>query len=363
MGGIIVNENKTNQEEMNDEKEMDNMFDDLKKSKLKKAVRKAKWHSILRNVVITFLVLVVVMIAGPIVNQGIVDKMTVPSEISIKSFNEISAPNQYIGKLSRYKGLLNGRNEYSTFKIIEGKVVYTGENEYSYGIFKDYYGNWVGTFSPLILGRSWDAGDLELQRYNELGQREMVFFYPFLDYPDYKNDLQLLDNIASTKRMEMALSFDKDYTMEEVNDMLPQNVTLSWYWLDDLNEQEKESSKPRTQEQQRSDGTTYTVDYPPRLRSERTVYGIKAYDSNGTSLEEPEQQFIWAFKNGMDYDTRFKSEFERVFQNVAGEDGEITKEDLRIFGVVVTGDTESLKNLQDRSFIRAASLGVITDRY
>ncbi|MEA1962284.1 MAG: anti sigma factor C-terminal domain-containing protein [Bacillota bacterium] len=358
-----MTDNKNNQEELKDEKDLDSLFDDLKNSKLNRAVRKAKWHSILRNVVITFLVLGVVMIAGPIANQGIVDKMWVPAQIAMKSFNEISAPNQYIGKSSRYQGLLNGRTEYSTFKIIEGKVVYTGENEYSYGLFKDYYGNWIGTNSPLILGRSWDAEDLELQRYNELGQREMVFFYPFLDYPDYRNDLQSLDNIASAKIMEMALSFDKDYTLEEVNNMLPHNVTLSWYWLDDLNEQEKEASKPRVAEQQRSDGTTYTVDYQPRLRSERTAYGIKAYDSNGTSLEEPEQQFIWAFKNGMDYDTRFKYKFERVFQNVAGEDSEITKEDFRIFGVVVTGDAESLQNLRDLPFIRAASLGVITDKY
>jgi hydrogenase maturation factor len=80
-------------------------------------------------------------------------------------------------------------------------------------------------------------------------------------------------------------------------------------------------------------------------------------------MEEPEQQFVWAFKNGMDYDTRFKSEFERVFQNVAGEDGEITKEDIQVLGVVVTGDTGSLKNLRDIPFIKAASIGVITDRY
>lgn len=346
-----------------DEQELDSLFDDLKNSKLKRAVRKAKWHSIFRNIIISLLVFGVVMIGGSIINRGIVDKMWTPVQIAMHSFNEISAPNQYIGKSSRYQGFLSGRSEYTTYKIIEGKVVHTGENEYNYGLLKDYHGNWIATESTLILGGSWDAEDLELQRYNELGQREMVFFYPFLDYPDYKNDLRLLDNIASDKVMEMALSFDQYYTMEEVNSMLPKNVTLSWYWLDDLNEQEKEASKSRTLEQQNPDGTAYTVDYPPRLRSERTVYGIKANDPNGTSLKEPEQLFIWALKNGVKYDTRFKGEFERVFKNVAGEDNEITKEDFRIFGVVVTGDIESLKNLQGLPFIRAASLGVIVDKY
>ena len=363
MGGVILNDDKNNQEEIKDEKELDSLFDDLKTSKLKKAVRKAKWHSILRNIIISFLVLGVIMIGGTIINRGVIDKTWTPVQIAIDSFNDISAPNNYIGKTNRYYGILSGRTEYTTFKIIEGKVVYTGENEYNYGLFKDYRGNWVATESPLILGESWDASDVELQRYNELGQREMVFFYPFLDYPDYKNDLQLLDNIASTKVMEMALSLDKDYGMEEVNNMLPESVTLSWYWLDDLNEQEKEDSKPRTVEQQKPDGTPYIVDYPPRLRSERTVYGIKAYNPNGTPLDEPEHEFILALKHGMDYDTRLKSEFERVFQNIAGEDSEITKEDFRVLGVVVTGDAESLKNLQDLPFIKATSLGVITDKY
>lgn len=358
-----MTDNKNNQEEKKDEKELDSLFDDLKNSKLKRAIRKAKWHSILRNIIISLLVFGVVMIGGSIINSSIVDKLWVPIQIAVSSFNEISAPNQYIGKSSRYQGFLSGKSEYTTYKIIEGKVVYTGENEYNYGLLQEYHGNWIGTESPQILGKSWDAGELGLQRYNELGQREMVFFYPFLNYPNYKNDLDLLKNIGPNKVMEVALSFDKDYSMEEVNEMLPKNVTLSWYWLDDLNELEKEATKPYTEEQQKPDGTTYTIDYPPKLRSEGTVYGIKAYDPDGTPLEKPEQHFIWALENGMEHDTRFKSEFERVFQNVAGEDSEITKEDLRVLGVVVTGDAESLENLRDLPFIKAASLGVITDRY
>ncbi len=351
---------KNKQEEINDEKELDNLFSDFKKSKLKRALRKAKWHSIFRNIVISLLVFGVVLIGGSILNRAIVDKMSQPVQIATHEFNQISAPNKYIGKSSRYQGILSGKTEYTTFKIIEGKVVYTGENEYSYGLFKD---NCIGTESPLILGQSWDAEALELQRYNELGQREMIFFYPFLDYPDYKNDLQLLDNIDSNKVIEMALSFDKDYSMEEVNNMLPQNVTLSWYWVDDLNEQEKEAKKARIVEQRHVDGTTQTVNSPPGLRSEWTAYGIKAYDPNGTPIEQPEQRFISALKYGMEYDTRFKYEFERVFQNVAGDDNEINKEDFRVWGVVVTEDTVSLKSLRDLSFIKAASLGVITNKY
>ena len=74
----------------------------------------------------------------------------------------------------------------------------------------------------------------------------MIFFYPFVDYPQYKNDLQLLDQIEANKNMEIALSFDQAYSMDEVRDMLPNDITLSWYWIDDLNDEEKEESKSIT---------------------------------------------------------------------------------------------------------------------
>ena len=41
----------------------------------------------------------------------------------------------------------------------------------------------------------------------------------------------------------------------------------------------------------------------------------------------------------------------------------MTKEDIKVQGIVVTGDTESLKLLEDLPFIKATSIGVITDKY
>ncbi|MDW7673811.1 MAG: anti sigma factor C-terminal domain-containing protein [Bacillota bacterium] len=358
-----MKKNNYNNDKANDEKELDKLFDNIKDTRLKQAIKKAQWHSIIRNVLISFLVFSVFLIGGSILNSGLVYKLEGPVQIAVDAFNEISAPNRYIGKVSRYHEVLGGRNEYTTYKIIEGKVVYTGEGEYNYGLFRDYQGNWIGSGSPLILSPSWDEGDLELQRYNELGQREMVFFYPFLDYTNYKSDLQLLDHISRDKVMEMALSFDQAYSLDEVNNILPDNVTLAWYWIDDLNEQEKLATKPRSEVQQHHDGTTYEVDYPPMIRSEETVYGIKAYNHNGDPHKEPVKDFITALKNGTKFDTRFKSEFERVYNNLASEDGEINAEDIKVLGVVVTGDVDSFKSLSNLAFIKAASLGVVTYKY
>jgi hypothetical protein len=350
--------------EVNDEKELDDIFDNLKTSKLKKAIKKAKWHSILRNALISVVVIVVLLFGVSIVNNSIVYKMESPIQIAVSTFNEISAPNNYIGEIQRYHGILSGKNSITTYKIIEGKVVFTGQSEYSYGLFQDESGNRIGTESPQILGPSYYAEDMKLQRYNELGQREMIFFYPHIDYPQYKNDLQILDNIESNKVMEVALSFDQAYNMDEVQEFLPNNVTLSWYWVDDSNEQEKEESKFIKTVTVDGNGKQKTETTPyPHIRSERTVYGIKVLDPNGERLEDPLQNFTFSLKIGKEYDTIYKGEFERIYNYLLGKDGELTEDDIEVIGVVVTGDTESLKNLRGLPFIKSSSIGVIVDKF
>lgn len=345
---------------LEDEKDLDSLFDNFKNTKLKKAIKKAKWHSILRNILISLLVLGVIMVGGSILNSEIVYRMEGNIQIAVDDFNLISAPNKYIGEVSRYHDILGGKNEYTTYKIIQGKVVYTGEEEYNYGLFQNFYGNRIGVESPSILGTSYDTEDLKMEKYNKLGQKEMVFFYPFVNYPEYKDDLKLVKNMGPNQVVEMALSFNQAYSMDEVNNILPDNVTLSWYWIDDLNEQEKKSSELRKVIlEKNSDKEIYTA----RIRSEETVYGIKAYDNNGELLEKPEEGFIRALKNGMQYDTRFKDEFERVYNNIIGNDGKLTKDDIKVFGVVVTGSVNDLEGLLNLPFINASSLGVVTEKY
>lgn len=349
--------------ERKDEKELDELFDNLKENKLKKAIKKAKRHSIIKSVLISLVVLAVVFVVGSIVNNNLVYKLEDPIQISVSTFNEISAPNEYIGKIERYHGFLGGNNKFTTYKILEGKIVYTGESEYSYGVFQDYYGNKISTESPSILGSSYDTQDLT-QKYNELGQREMVFYYPFINYQEYKNDLPLLGEIDENKIMEIALSFDQAYKVDEIKSMLPDDVTISWYWIDDLNEEEKNESKTIlfTEVDENGEQKTRKSNFS-RIRSENTVYGIKVYNEANQIIEDPEQYFLRALENGRKYETRFKGEFERIYNNLLGKDGKLTEDDIKVFGIVVTGDTESLKSLNGLPFVKSSSIGVITDKY
>ena len=357
------NNEKNSPETIDDEQDLDLFFDNVKETKLKKTITKAKRRSIIRNIFISVVVVAVLLIGGSVANRQLNYNMERPTQIAVDSFNLISAPNKYIGEVKRYQGFLSGKNEYTTYKLIEGKVVYTGEGYYTFGVLQNDYGNWIGSSSPYVLGESFDIEDLKKQRYNELGQREMVFFYPFINYNEYKNDLLLLDQIEENKIMEFALSFDQAYSMEQVKEMIPEDVTLAWYWIDDMNNQEKEEKKSRKVESTNPDGGKEIIEMPARIVSENRAYGIKSINENGDLLEEPEQDFFWALKHGKEYDTRYKWEFERVYNHVVGEDGELSIENIKVFGVVVTGDRESLKELSELPFIKASSLGVIVDRY
>ncbi|MDI6601370.1 MAG: anti sigma factor C-terminal domain-containing protein [Thermoanaerobacteraceae bacterium] len=344
----------------NNDRDIDEIFEGFKEDKLKKAVRKAKFYSIVRNMIISIIVMCLMSVAVIYFGQAMAYKYGTPIQIAVSEFYYISAPNTYIGEVRRYHSLFGGRDEYATYKILKDKIVYTGEKSYVYGPFKSDYGDLIGTESPIIFGTSYYTDDLKYNKYNVLGQREMVFYYPYIKYQDYKNDLSLLDKIGPDKYMEMALSFDRAYSIDEVRKMIPEDVTVAWYWVDDQSDEEKEESKPRKIKQE---GTGEIVDVPAKIRSERTAYGIKAYDETGKEIPDPVSRFVGALENGKEYDTRYKWEFTRVFTNIAGKDGKITESDIKVQGVVVTGDRDSLKSLYELSFIKASSLGVVTDKY
>ncbi|NEU30345.1 hypothetical protein GN156_06070 [bacterium LRH843] len=332
----------------------EDIFDVKKMEKtIKKAKRRANWKTAL----ITIIVLIIVIIVGMIVNRDINYNLETPVQFSATGFHEISAPNEFIGKLERYQGILGGENRYTTYKIIEGKVVYTGQERYGYGLFRDENLNRIGIESPILIGHSFSEEDLQKQHYNELGQREMVFFYPFLQYKTYRNDLALLDDIGEDKVMEVALSFDRGYTFKEVQSLIPSNMTLTWLWVDDVNEKEDNFQFEQFDDHGEVSG------YDHSLRSEHTVYGLSLLDQDGDMKEEPVLRFIGAIEANQQFKARWQSEFKRLYVMLSGEDGKLTEEDLQYYGAVVTGNAETLSQLKDLPFIKASSIGVITDKY
>ncbi|MGY3188390.1 anti sigma factor C-terminal domain-containing protein [Lysinibacillus sp. TE18511] len=330
---------------------MDNLFNTEQMTKtMKKAQRRATWKTIF----ITFCVLIVTLSAGKIANDAITRFLQSHAQDSFYTLHQVGRANEFIGTTKNYPGILGGEMHYKTFKYIEGKIVPTGDDTYGYGFLRDEK-VYEGSIFPLPFGKSGREQDLDVQHYNELGQREMLFFYPFIDYQKMRNDLALLPEMDDHKIMEVALSFDKGYSMQEALAKLPKDVTTSWLWVKDINVTDDHYVKIA-----KSDGTVEKGDY--LLRSEENVYGFSLFNANGEVAENPAEQFVRAISSGTRQKSRLQDEYKRLEKEIGGADG-LSVNDLVIYGAVVTGNKKTLTSLQDLDFIKASSIGVITDKY
>lgn len=328
---------------------MDNLFNTEKMTKtMKKAQRCATWKTIF----ITFCVLIVTLSAGKIANDAITRFLQSHAQNSFYTLHQVKGANEFIGSIRNYPSILGGEMHYKTIKYIEGKVVLTGDDALGYGFFRDEV-LYDGAVSVLSIGSNREE-DLNSQRFNEFGQREMLFFYPFINYQKMRNDLAFLPEMDDHKIMEVALSFDKGYSMQEALAKLPKDVNTTWLWVKDVNEADDHTGKV---EENGEVVGSYNV-----FRSEQDVYGFSLLNANGDVAENPAEQFVRAISSGTRQKSSLQDEYKRLEKEIGGADG-LSVNDLVIYGVVVTGNKKTLANLQNLDFIKASSIGVITDKY
>jgi len=125
--------------------------------------------------------------------------------------------------------------------------------------------------------------------------------------------------------------------------LVPEGITLNWYWVDTLDKNDKDNLSKS-------------------ILEEDEVYGIKALDNQGKEMKKPEESFINSIMRGnLNKDTHYR--YESLFKVLSRGKSEITKEDLGIIGVVVSGDVETLKALKNLNYIKAATIGAVADKY
>lgn len=325
---------------MSDEEKLKELFDMEKKSGFNVIIKKAKFFSIMRTATVSFMIFIIISCVVFILNAVILNKMSNKKQKHLYNLFEIAMPNSYIGNIQSDDRIMIGEIDYVRYRFLGRKPVIDGE-------YKEEY-----TYMPLINGIYGDMGKYlfysvsedskESLKYNKVGKRVMEFYHPSVEYENYINDLRTLDEISDDKVMEIALSFDKSYKFEEIKDMIPADVTLNWYWVDTFNENELNKAGEKN---------LYEDD----------VYGIKALDSRGNLVDNPQKCFIDAVKRELNTDVNDK--YKELFNTLSNGKDEIKEEDLRIIGVVVSGDAKTLKSLRDKNYIKAATLGAVADKY
>lgn len=324
--------------------------------KMEKSIGKAKHRSTWKMIFISVAVLLTLGIGGVVANRSITQKLASPVESSFQHFSQISGPNEFIGITKNYPGILGGENHYKKYKWIEGKLVLTGEGGYGYGLFRDEKLGQQGTDSTIHFSRAFKQYDIRYPHYNELGQRIMNFFYPQVQYESVNHDLAYLQDMPNTKLVEMALSFDQGYHVDEAINLIPKELTTAWLWVNDVATDADLHMSEYVNDGKKVAGT-------PLVRNANTVYGFSLLEPNGEVTSDPAQQFISAIQAGAPLKSRWQGEFKRLNDTIAGEDGELAVEDIMINGAVVTGTAENLQQLQGLPFIKASSLGIVVDQY
>lgn len=327
---------------MNDEK---SNFDDG--AVLSLLVRRARRRTILRNISISFGITLFILTGGWFLNLQLQYRSSDNTLRDIEMLKAISGPNQYVLGSQFDYGFLHGTLDYRTYKLVEGVPVIWGEETYefsSWGSFSRPPGDYSDLQLPdPVMKEKGFKYERPFNRYN--GEREMMFYLPLMKYENYLNELPKLNEMDEQKLVELGISLDTNYTVKQIESMLPNGVHPVWYWVDTYS-----TLKPYTEDQM-PEGTI-----PERASS---VYGFGIHPKDN---DVSEKNFIEELEDGIKTNGKYQHEFERIYDYLRRDKEKPDTSDVRILGVVVTGTADSLKALQEQKYVKAAVLGAIVDK-
>jgi len=317
-------------------------FDD---KQAKKLMRTAKLWSTLKMIGVTVIVtpIVLVLLWYGFRSWSLNQAQKTMDEIVM--FNEISAPNVHISHQTYDNNWFGGKIKTKTFKLI-GEVPYVWESvESRYTLFGSTP-RMYGSFGSIPLDLSQSSESNEMIRYNsDTGDREMIFFHPEVSYDSYKDSISDLNQVGDNTLVELGLSFDKAYSYDEIQKLLPADVQSVWWWVDG-----------------------YTKEYLKYMKQVKIVlsadgmlmYGFHAEQFEVTGGMDTFITSVEQLRGSSNHS--FKWAAGEIHKALAGDNNTLEQIDVKIIGSVVTGTAKQLKALQGLPFIKASTFGVLSDK-
>ena len=323
--------------------------------KLTNIIKKAKRRTLIRNMAISLVVSVVVLFSGIIVNAHLAGRSSERVVMDEYTLKEVSGPNQYVSGVTDETGFLSGRIEFNMFKVIEGVPIPWLTKKTVYNVLPLFsFASPSGSDNGLTLSipdSDMHKENFEYSRdYNgQNGQRQMMFYIPDVNYNEkVLNDLSIVKKMNEDKLVEMAISFDKSYSLAEVQAMIPAELTQMWYWVDTYD---------NTKYLEPYNDGNGNMSYANPMR-DGWVYGF------GIHLDGPEitgKDFISSLERGLD--GTYQYEFNRIYNYLKGEKAQPDETDIRLYGVVLTGTAKEIQILSGQPYVRGAVLGAVVDKY
>ena len=286
---------------------------------LKGALNKAKRKQLLKIIIIT---IIVVLILLPILYKTgnyFAAKSSTRLHEQLFLHNAIAEPNIGIdSQVTSNSSTFGGNIVTNRSKNINGYLVQWSTLTSSY--------DWLRIkidHNELIPGSY--SSDTESYEYDKQTKNKVATFYhpSIQDYYDgIENELgeisQMENHVA-----EVAISFNQPYTLQEIQEKIPDNLNIVWLYM----------TSPISDESNGPAGMpVYGFDpsHSPKDAFNSFIDSLEQYDANESN--ETIQEFL---------ETNKDKPFEEV----------------KILGVMLTGQTQNFKALENQDFIRGASVG------
>ena len=313
---------------MKDNHELEDLFSFEKneknlilKAKRKSTIRMACISGLVSLLVLTLIVLVKLQVTPWLLNKELIGQET---------YYDVHGANLFIGPWEESFQIIGSQATAPQYKLLDGRPVYRGE---------------ISNDSNKI---EVHLSPNEYETYNYLGGKVMNFIHPGGTINQVPNELKNIDVFHDHQTIEMGLSFDRSYSLDEVKAILPNDLPLQWAWIDVYSDEEVASLQ--------------TSKSPANVFMENEVIGFSMVDETGITLEDPVMEFMESVVYGKNHMGPYKKDMKALYKTLT-EQGEVDETTIKVIGAVVVGTKEVLQQIQNEPSIRASSVGAVVDSF
>ncbi|MBC1371221.1 hypothetical protein HB847_02485 [Listeria booriae] len=235
----------------------------------------------------------------------------------------VNGPNVKLGNQVKISAdLFGGKFMYKQMKDVDGYII----------PWSDVYASYTNSGDNWYQGNAMSETNGTTEFAENTNQKMMHFYKPDGSYPSVANELEGLTG-NTNKVMEVAISFDKPYDLQEVVGFLPTNLNVAWFWLEAENTNE--------------------------LLDMAQVYGFEGLQKPipGVTAKEVYAANYSNFLVGLDKLQNKTSKMADMYAKY----NELNWSEVQIQGIIVTGQEKNLKTIANQKFIRASEIGATAD--
>ena len=311
-------------------------------------IKKEKRKRLLKTIAISFVTTVVLLFIGfTLINKRMEMQYKKAQEMAnitdmIESPNLVSQ-SQYLSTSGRVTSQLKSER----FKNIDGYMVAATPLEINFSLFGIGYGSGKNSSLTVPITKTKEIGAFS----RENGEKLPLFFNPKHKESETQQGAKETHEARTLSGFknhvaEVAISFKKPMTYDEIQAKIPENVLINWYWLgmasDQLSATEtvgkviginadeagKLSSEPL---KSKTSSAWWSPNYPSFVAAVKTAAEKRSYTVNGLDIYQD------ALKQIEKYPTLKTAKFS---------------------GIIVSGRTENLATLDDEPYVYTTNVGL-----